>query len=214
MLLLGRYVLGLKDPFFEPRPPPSVAVEDEDPYGTISKKDQILAFLEYDFERHAAYLKEAGDLRQKEFEKLRVRYYNCINGIEFQNEQIGVAVNELLECREALRLNEPTTKHARLERRELLMRVEHVKLDISDRKSKRYFKQKERREVASQIVPVISDLKMKRFLDSEAASSRVEEMEPVPATAMTVSSPVGMRQRKGKAYSDEELAFLLKQKDE
>uniref|UniRef100_A0A7S3UMK2 Uncharacterized protein n=1 Tax=Oxyrrhis marina TaxID=2969 RepID=A0A7S3UMK2_OXYMA len=214
MLLLGRYVLGLKDPFFEPRPPPSSAVEEDDPYETISKKDQILAFLEYDFERHAAYLKEDGEARQKDFEKLRVQYYNCINGIEFQNEQIAVAVNELLECREALRKNEPVTKEARVERRELLMRVEHVKLDISDRKSKRYFKQKERREVASQIVPIISDLKMKRFLDSEAANSRVEEMEPVPATLMAGPPTVGMRQRKGKAYSDEELAFLLKQKDE
>jgi hypothetical protein len=212
-------------------------VEDEDqedePYSDRARKDQILHFFEYEFERHEGYipLLQVGqhpDPKQtrKAIDDMRVAYYNCIDGIDFQNEVIADLVDTLVSKRKQFRAER---------RKEILMEINSVKLDITDRKTKRYFKDQDRRKVAADITPYITEMKLQKLLYSQKEIEE-EEMKQHKAPPALSSSNDGvgggwarsssasiieaagtaMRMRSNKTvklYSDKELSALLKHVD-
>ncbi|CAE7640953.1 unnamed protein product [Symbiodinium sp. CCMP2592] len=150
-------------------------------------------------------------------ESMRVEYYNCINAIEFQSEVLSQLVEELLGLRGALRRGEALE----MSKKDLSIRLANLKLDISDRKTKRFFKEKERRQLVETLSPAIAEAKTQRLL-AEQAGSAVEStpMDAAPQSAHMEATASdcgkhpssGTRQRRYKHYSDKELASLLREK--
>lgn len=225
--------------------------EEQDPsdenapniYEQRTRVDQILYFFEREHEHYAGYFKDA-----EELERLRVEYYNCINAIEFQNELIAQLVDEVLDLRLQLRcgkLDSPPTggpgslaaiRAQGAARKELGVKLAHAKLDIGERKTKRMFKEKDRRALVGTLSPLLSDVKLQRLLEEQASAQR--EAEDVPSFQSAASKSrsldrvpvveaevVGsaceanvtsstMSRRRYKQYSDAELTALLRQKDD
>ncbi|CAE7356691.1 unnamed protein product [Symbiodinium sp. CCMP2456] len=190
------------------------AYDDENIFEQRAKLDQVLQFFELEYEKFSGYFDDP-----QRMESMRVEYYNCINAIEFQSEVLSQLVEELLGLRGALRRGEALE----MSRKDLSIRLANLKLDISDRKTKRFFKEKERRQLLETLSPAIADAKTQRLL-AEQAGSAVEStpMDAAPQSAhmeATASdggkhSSTGTRQRRYKHYSDKELASLLREKDD
>ncbi|CAE7254584.1 unnamed protein product, partial [Symbiodinium pilosum] len=193
--------------------PDKDACDDENIFEQRAKLDQVLQFFELEYEKFSGYFEDP-----QRMESMRVEYYNCINAIEFQNEVLSQLVEELLGLRSALRKGEALN----MSRKDLSIRLANLKLDISDRKTKRFFKEKERRQLVETLSPAIADAKTQRLLAEQAAGSQVEvtpvDVAPAAASMEAFASDCdkhpssGTRQRRYKHYSDAELASLLREK--
>mmetsp|Transcript_75407 Transcript_75407/g.140677 ORF Transcript_75407/g.140677 Transcript_75407/m.140677 type:complete len:254 (-) Transcript_75407:80-841(-) len=196
-----------------------------------ARVDQVLHFFESEFHTYDGYIEDAERL-----EALRVEYYNCINAIEFQSEIIATQVEELLELRAQLR-GDPSVRSNPVRLKEVGIMLASIKLDIGDRKNKRFFKEKERKELLEALSPLLADIKMRRLLsEQEAAKLEPEDTEqhfPAQAEAETaapssfessertqvwgsqteVHQTTVKARRRYKHYSDAELASLLREKD-
>mmetsp|Transcript_6428 Transcript_6428/g.11761 ORF Transcript_6428/g.11761 Transcript_6428/m.11761 type:complete len:228 (-) Transcript_6428:56-739(-) len=184
--------------------------DEENIFEQRSKLDQVLQFFELEYEKFSGYFEDP-----QRMEGLRVEYYNCINAIEFQNEVLAQLVDELLSLRQALRRGEVGD----MSKKDLGIRLATLKLDISDRKTKRFFKEKERRKLVETLSPAIAEAKTQRLLAEQAPSSEdvvapvTREMEAF-ASDCDKHPSVGARQRRYKHYSDAQLASLLREKDD
>eukprot|EP00747_Dinoflagellata_sp_TGD_P212119 gnl/TRDRNA2_/TRDRNA2_85246_c0_seq1.p1 gnl/TRDRNA2_/TRDRNA2_85246_c0~~gnl/TRDRNA2_/TRDRNA2_85246_c0_seq1.p1 ORF type:complete len:262 (-),score=58.55 gnl/TRDRNA2_/TRDRNA2_85246_c0_seq1:84-830(-) len=221
----AQYVLGEPYPLEESNP-------DDEPniYEVRARVDQVLQFFEIEFDRYSPYVEDHARL-----ESLRIEYYNCVNAIEFQCEIIAQLVEELLENRQLLR-----EKVADIpQRKEICIKLAHTKLDISDRKNKRFFKEKERRQLHETLGPLLAEIKTRRFLEEQAnaqkpvedtstkvymeaavsgkAASEFEQPDKAYATEMAAhqNACISRRdaRRRYKHYTDEELSSLLHEKD-
>eukprot|EP00913_Durusdinium_trenchii_P007715 g7245.t1 len=83
---------------------------------------------------------------------------------------------------------------------ELGIRLATLKLDLSDRKTKRFFKEKERKSLLETLTPAIAEAKMQRFLAEQAQEGVPEatKMEELTLAADLASL----------AYDDEEMPVL------
>jgi len=179
---IGRYIVGAEG---DERPCYDPYVEDSKTiYEQKSRVDQILHFFETDHDRYVGYFKDL-----KKVESLRVAYYNCVSAIEFQNETLAQLVDEVLELRMQLRTGHfegvPEQaavgfgSRARLAeesaRKEVCVKLAHAKLDVGERRSKRRAKEKERRALADEVSPLISEAKLDRLLEEQVAEKRTAE---------------------------------------
>jgi len=188
-------------------------------YEQRTRVDQVLAFFELEHDRFSPYVQDVNRLEQ-----LRIEYYNCVNATEFQDELISQLVEELLDLRRNVR--EPGMDVAA--RKEICIQLANIRLDIGDRKTKRFFKEKDRKALLQTISPLITEAKVQRLLEEQANASR--EAEETSAHALTDASHMrtetqactsGMEahetnnvsRRRRKYYSDEELTALLQEKD-
>jgi len=137
---------------------------DEDPYKEIARVDQVVQFFEYEASAVEGFI-AADPSFAEELEKKRVRYYNMVNSIYVQHEQIAFLVEELLQLRERLRKD-------RLGRKATLVEINRVKMDIGDAKNKRFFKDKARKEAMAEIVPMIVKVKTDRLLAEQSYSEK------------------------------------------
>mmetsp|Transcript_48017 Transcript_48017/g.114125 ORF Transcript_48017/g.114125 Transcript_48017/m.114125 type:complete len:259 (+) Transcript_48017:91-867(+) len=213
--------------------------EDEDGPNMFEQRarvDQVLHFFEAEFFKYDGYIEDAERL-----EAMRVDYYNCINAIEFQNELLSTLVEDLLGLRAQLR-GDPSIRSNPDQLKEIGIRLASIKLDIGDRKNKRFFKEKERKQLLEALSPVLADIKMRRLLaEQEAAQQQPEDTpdhlqsqaqesraaspnESTDASSSMDSSQVWGSQaeihqttvksrRRYKHYSDAELSSLLREKD-
>jgi len=212
-----RYALGI--------PNQETNTLDDEPniYEQRTRVDQVLQFFELEYERHEGYVEDA-----KRLEGLRIEYYNCINAIEFQNELIAQLVDELLELRSSFRAASVP------QRKEIRIRLEHARLDIGDRKNKRFFKEKERKNLLQTLSPLITEIKMGRLLDHQESEIRAAEdsrnstagrsdtgskaqtdmaSEEAWCTQMEAHQTSVKSRRRYKHYSDQELNALLRDTD-
>lgn len=150
---------------------------------------------------------------------MRIQYYNCVNAIEFQNEQLAQLVDELLELRSSLRSAEPA------QRKDMCIRLAHAKLDIGDRKNKRFFKEKDRRTLLETLSPLIAEVKMQRLLEEQESERREADIASAGSEAAALEAEVWGSEREAhqtgakprrryRHYSDQELASLLREKDD
>jgi len=197
-----------------------------------ARVDQVLHFFESEYHKYDGYIEDVERL-----ESMRVEYYNCVNAIEFQNEIIATQVDELLLLRAQLR-GEPSVRSNPTLLKEIGIALASIKLDMGDRKNKRYFKEKERKQLLEALSPLLADIKMRRLLaEQEAAKLEPEDAEqhfPVQAEAAAdaplstfegteanqvwgsqaeVHQTTVKSRRRYKHYSDAELASLLREKD-
>ncbi len=143
--------------------------------------DQIVAFFEREYdgheERFGRFLGTAEDA--KAFEAQRIVYFNLTTCIDHQNDQIFHLLEELRAKRAEFKqmlLDAPSTH--RLGRltaaavmevqsmpatKALLTSIEVLKMDITDRKNTRYFKERERQEAAGPLSKLISEIKLREF---------------------------------------------------
>ncbi|CAK9016611.1 unnamed protein product [Durusdinium trenchii] len=116
-------------------------------------------------------------------------------------------VEELLQLRQQLRSGQVSSQ-------ELGIRLATLKLDLSDRKTKRFFKEKERKSLLETLTPAIAEAKMQRFL-AEQAQEGVPEATKMEEPPVTLEEPkAGVARRRYKHYSDADLASLLREKDD
>jgi len=102
---------------------------------------------------------------------------------------------------------------------QLQIHLEHVKLDIGERKAKRNRHTRERKEVAEQLRPMIGMIEMRRFearQDQPVEEEMMETAKSGPAGARArggASSSAAARCRAGgrRYYTDAEVAALLKE---
>lgn len=199
------------------------APEETTVFEAKTKVDQVLHFFENEFERYEGYAPDAAAL-----ERQRIEYYNYVDAIEFQSEQMAYLVDELLQLRERIRMRSRSKEFRALEltaMKEAAIRIAHIKLDIGERRSKRGAKEKARQVLLGTLSPLISEIKMQRMQD-EAASAAIPEQpagvtEPAHATSSCGSQvwggateartkTVSRRNRNYKLYSDSELAAILR----
>jgi hypothetical protein len=122
----------------------------------------------------------------------------------------------------------------------LLHEVEVIKMDVGDRKNARYFKEKERQEIAEPLAALISQVKLRQFTEEssmaplDAGSSKPNETASLAGHPEVIgcASSAGIEQvgegyatagtmrRRGaggngaarKRYSDAEISLILKTK--
>eukprot|EP00435_Cladocopium_sp_Y103_P020923 s3255_g5.t1 len=183
---------------------------DQEPiYEQRARVDQVLHFFDLEYEKYSGFFED-----RERIESLRIEYCNCVNAIEFQNEMLAQLVDEVLQLRQLLRSGRVGDGDAVVNsRKELGIRLANLKLDISDRKTKRFFKEKDRKNLLETLSPAIAGAKMQRFLAEQAeqgsapAATRMEErpsIDPEPKS--------GGARRRYKHYSDAEIATLLREK--
>jgi hypothetical protein len=207
--------------------------DEIDPYAHLTPTDQVLAYFEYEHDDTIGFVDKDSGLAER-IESQRKVYYNMINGIETQNTKISIAVEELLAARKELRYARETYQEHRAKTAQ--SKVANLKLDIGDCKSKRYFKEKERRECYEAIKPMVAEAQLAKFLtkqaeqNTEGASAPMESgslpkdksngstgaAEQRNSVSLTEGGGVNLRRRKPvgtskKIYSDAELTALLKE---
>lgn len=164
-----------------------ICAEDKDEdgpnmYEQKASVDQILHFFECEYDKFAAFVEDATKL-----ESHRVEYYNCVNAIEFQNELISQLVEEVLDLRTQLRsgnqqgatgFGSRARAAAENARKEIIVRLEHAKLDIGERRSKRRAKHREKQSIQLILSPLIGEAKLKRLLEEQASAQQtIEDVE-------------------------------------
>lgn len=127
-----------------------------------------------------------------ELNTLATRYLNTLTKIEFQNDRIADLVEELV----AQRARGPAG----------LREVRRIKLDLSDRKSRRFFLQKERSECAAPLSVIINRVQLARVAANAEAAAAVVQPTAEPGKAGRVTA---VRRRK-KRFTDDELSAILK----
>merc|ERR1712232_1176659 len=173
---------------------------DDDPYADLAKTDQVLHFFEYEASKVEGYINGEPSGFAEIMEQKRQQYYNMVNSIEVQDQRIIFLVNELLRFRAEFREHRT---------REKLVEIAQVKLDISDCKNKRFFKNKERREVHTELIPMISKVQTARLLaenafnSAEAVSMKALPEAIISATNMAPNT-TSVRRRGRQKYTDEE----------
>eukprot|EP00930_Biecheleria_cincta_P102352 TRINITY_DN94063_c0_g1_i1.p1 TRINITY_DN94063_c0_g1~~TRINITY_DN94063_c0_g1_i1.p1 ORF type:complete len:232 (+),score=61.36 TRINITY_DN94063_c0_g1_i1:38-733(+) len=193
------------------------AEDDEDPYAELARTDQVLHFFEYEVQKHEGYIKDEGAGFSETLENKRQKYYNMVNSIELQEQRITFLVSELLRLRKEFRAQGPE-RPTPARRKEILGEVEQVKLDIGDSKNKRFFKNKERKEIHAELSPMISQVQTARLLaensfeNAKATLTETSESNLVTETShhTTTARKRGGGGRQLQRYSDEELKRILK----
>lgn len=203
--------------------------DDDNPYREQARVDQVLQFFEFEAAGLAGFIAEDAD-QAEELESKRISYYNMVSSIIVQNERIAHFVDELLHLRTDLR---EIRQHRGRIPSEKLAELSRIKLDIGDVKTKRYFKERARKEAMVEIVPIIVKVKTARLLaqtafeHGEATRAGVTEerrngTQPLAAStsesscsnaahASSRASATQARRRNARhRYSDEELKHLLK----
>jgi hypothetical protein len=176
--------------------------------------DQIVAFFEREYygheERFSRFLGTTGDAEA--FETQRIAYFNLTSCIDHQNEQICYLLEELRAKRaefKQLLLDAPSTRRlgrltaaavmevqSALATKALTQSIEVLKMDITDRKNTRFFKERERQDAAGPLSKLISEIKLREF------ASRLDSDEPgghAPPAAERLSA-----QGIGQAKKDED----------
>eukprot|EP00756_Hemistasia_phaeocysticola_P054099 Hpha_TRINITY_DN30044_c0_g1::TRINITY_DN30044_c0_g1_i1::g.21636::m.21636 len=177
--------------------------------------DQILQFLERDLEAM-----RPTDEERAELEDLKRQYVNATNAIDFHNTQLWVLLDALWTARQ--HLTRERTSDAQL-------KVTNAKLDISERKDKRFFKQKEKDGLATTLRSRINSLQLRALADGRIAAQPPPAAPPSPRDSPTkrrASPPPGappevvqgryeggggMRRRR--FVSDAEVMAALKHRD-
>eukprot|EP00929_Paragymnodinium_shiwhaense_P018425 TRINITY_DN12903_c0_g1_i2.p1 TRINITY_DN12903_c0_g1~~TRINITY_DN12903_c0_g1_i2.p1 ORF type:complete len:236 (+),score=59.66 TRINITY_DN12903_c0_g1_i2:102-809(+) len=196
--------------------------DDGDPYADLARVDQVLHFFEYEASKVEGFVSEEAGLAE-ELEQKRQEYYNMVNSIEVQNQRIEHLVSDLLRLRSDFRerKNGGRTK-------EKLVEIAQVKLDIGDCKNKRFFKDKRRKEVHGELIPIITRVQTARLMAEQefkkAESVVTPEREAVHTASETQAVPRSstVRKRAGayagkrtgggrQRYTDSELTALLKE---
>mmetsp|Transcript_47771 Transcript_47771/g.119497 ORF Transcript_47771/g.119497 Transcript_47771/m.119497 type:complete len:155 (-) Transcript_47771:1377-1841(-) len=149
------------------------------------------------------------DQERQQLDHMGVSYTNCVNAVDFQNEQLGYLLKQL----QGLRVG------GRAKRVE----IEHIKLDIGDRKNKRYHKEKERQGLLPQLATTIAQVKMRRLEQRAIESAQQPACERMSGQ---VRSPAEVHvssatRRKGSAkvppqrwITDEEISAELRKASE
>lgn len=160
-----------------------VEENSEDPVKSSERGDvdQIVAFFEREYDGHedrfGRFLGDGDDA--KALEAQRVVYFNLTTCIDHQNEQICYLLEELREKRAEFKqmlLDAQSTQRigrvtaaAVLEiqskpaTQALIRSIEVLKMDITDRKNTRFFKERERQEAAGPLSKLISEIKLRQF---------------------------------------------------
>jgi len=215
MWSLAKYILGGSD---QPEQRQNDNLDD-DPYDDVQKIDQVVNFFENEYE--AKYEHVLTVTERESMEQEQVLYYNAMNGVNFQNEQIGVLIDELLELRKSRPLNQ-----------EQRIRWGHLKLDIGDRRSKRNKKERERLSSLERIRPLIASVQTQLLLAKHEAEALQQEghatttmttprkYDRVPEEDIVAESTVSTLRARGgtvrklaKHYTDKEIQSLLKDMD-
>mmetsp|Transcript_28640 Transcript_28640/g.78727 ORF Transcript_28640/g.78727 Transcript_28640/m.78727 type:complete len:231 (+) Transcript_28640:71-763(+) len=198
----------------------NVGKNDENPYEELARVDQVVHFFEYEAPALEGFIAEDATFAE-ELERQRVSYYNMVNSVEVQNQRIMFHVDELLRLRSELKgqRHQPGTPS----RQETLVEIARVKMDISDVKSKRYFKERTRKEAMAEIVPMIVKVKTERLLaerafeHKEASHAGDENANEYSSVAeqetMSLLPKANGATRRRRPYTDKELNNLLKGSD-
>jgi len=187
---------------------------EEQPYEQKEKVDQVLYFFEKEYDRYEGWLTPE---EKEQFEKEQIAYYNAMNGVDFQNDQICHLIDELME----LRRKRPISRDARI-------RVGHIKLDVGEAKTKRAKREKDRQACLIRLRPMISEVQTRRFLEEERLGRNAVPEEEMPKkgkeyeklpTESTLedggqSQAPRQRKRRPRHYTDAEIASLLKDTEE
>eukprot|EP01063_Lacrimia_lanifica_P004673 TRINITY_DN12668_c0_g1_i1.p1 TRINITY_DN12668_c0_g1~~TRINITY_DN12668_c0_g1_i1.p1 ORF type:complete len:223 (+),score=97.58 TRINITY_DN12668_c0_g1_i1:107-775(+) len=186
---------------------------DNDDDGVLGS-DQILTFLEKDL-----WKMQVGVGRDtiERVNGLKRDYVNGLNGTAFQNDRIVTLMEELEETRRA---------HEEVPTEDRRMKLVTLKMDISDRLTKRYMKMKDTRTAAEALRQVISEIQIANYdfanpgvRDQAQRGDRLEAApEPVPedhGAAAPVRDEVttaGATLRKRRFVSDKEVKAVLRRK--
>eukprot|EP00927_Polykrikos_kofoidii_P050370 TRINITY_DN44289_c0_g1_i1.p1 TRINITY_DN44289_c0_g1~~TRINITY_DN44289_c0_g1_i1.p1 ORF type:complete len:231 (-),score=59.81 TRINITY_DN44289_c0_g1_i1:88-780(-) len=190
---------------------PEQEQDDDDPYAELARVDQVLHFFEYEAAKLEGYISDEPKEFADELERKRQEYYNMVNSIEVQHQRIAGLVGDLLRAR---------TEFKERRRKELIVEIEQIKMDIGDCKTKRFFKDKQRREVYATLTPMITRVQTARLIaESEFNSAKAEVVSsPTPTEAVcteeSTSSSFGgssVRRRGKQRFTDAELTRLLKE---
>ena len=171
-----------------------------------SDVDQIVAFFEREYDGHedkfSRFLGTADDAET--FEAQRVVYFNLTTCIDHQNEQICYLLEELREKRAEFRqmlLDAPSTQ--RLGRltaaavmdvqsmpatKALLKSIEVLKMDITDRKNTRFFKERARQEAVGPLSKLIAEIKLREFEHASRFGSSDEAGDDCNLAAQRLST--------------------------
>lgn len=175
--------------------------------------DQIVAFFEREYygheERFSRFLGTTGDADA--FEAQRIAYFNLTSCIDHQNEQICYLLEELRAKRaefKQLLLDAPSTR--RLGRltaaavmevqsapatKALTNSIEVLKMDITDRKNTRFFKERERQDAAGPLSKMISEIKLREFECTTRFGSDEPGGHGAPAVERLSASDVGQAKK-------------------
>ena len=154
--------------------------------------DQIVAFFEREYdgreEAFAPFVDDADAL-----DALRTSYFNCTTCIDHQDDQIVHLLTELqakrrhfkellLRSPSALRLGRVTAQavmeiNAMEGSKALLREIEVLKMDVTDRKTTRFFKEKERQEAVTPLAQMISEIKLREYVRRSAAAGQADERQ-------------------------------------
>jgi hypothetical protein len=160
--------------------------------------DQIVAFFEREYdgheERFGRFLGTAEDA--KVFEAQRIVYFNLTTCIDHQNEQIFHLLEELRAKRaqfKQLLLDAPSTRRlgrltaaavmevqSKPATKALITSIEVLKMDITDRKNTRFFKERERQEAAGPLSKLISEIKLREFERTSRVGEEGDSGSPAP----------------------------------
>jgi hypothetical protein len=175
----------------------------DEPYeNSRSETDQIIAFFEREFDGREEIFGPFMDEEQSvQLTQLRVKYLNCTNSIDHQNEQITVAMEDMFAkraeftgllhtCPSTIRLGRLTAQAVAEvnhlpQTAPLLRSLETLKLDINDRKNTRFFKERERQDTAEPLAAAIANIKIGQF-----ESCKVKFVPP--PVAWTVEAGLGL----------------------
>ena len=207
-------------------------------------RDQLLALAQDEAAVAACAAHAASSTDRLEFEALCTRYVNAVRNVEFQNEMISSLVEQFeppkscLERRthasffgawipdsvmgrpKSLEPN-PVAPTAPLDPSALAA----LKLDLSDRLTKRHFARQSRADVAAQLTPLVAALQMAAFIASSKDASDHSGLQQRP-TATPVEAGTLRHRASGKpqaagsvpppappkVYSDGEVKAFLKRR--
>lgn len=176
--------------------------------------DQIVAFFEREYDvdegRFSRFLGTADDAAA--FEAQRIAYFNLTSCLDHQNEQICYLLEELREKRaEFMQLLDSAPSTQRLGRitatavmevqskpatKALMTSIEVLKMDITDRKNTRYFKERERQEAVGPLSKLISDIKLREFEHASMIGSKGDAVHASSAAKQLGIQDNGLAKKK------------------
>eukprot|EP00662_Eupelagonemidae_sp_cell21_P034755 gene34755-24225_t len=99
---------------------------------------------------------DATEEERAQIDELKLRYVNAVNAVAFHGEQLADLVDALWAARrEYTKVRSPAAR----------LVVENAKLDVQERKDKRYWKVKEKDEVGSSLRAIINTLQLRALAD-------------------------------------------------
>lgn len=132
-----------------------------------------------------------------------MEYINAVNGVIFQDEQIGSLVDEFVLTRDEYRAARPDS------RKNLGIRIANLKCDIEDRLTKRYQKERERQKCLDVLRPLICKIKLSKILPRRSLTRAPTPPAELMTTTIGDEPDVkSVRQRKTK-YSVDEVRRII-----